>query len=105
MKLDFKEIVNAWYNVIDHTPKQKELADERFLICLKCPSKKEIFEGKEWSLKCGECGCPLKAKVYTQKTHLHKDGSCPLNKWKEIEIEHMNKYNSTVSFKNKKTII
>ena len=66
MKLDFKEIATAWYNKFQHTPQQKKLADSRFDICLECPSKKEIFEGKEWSLKCGECGCPLSAKVYTQ---------------------------------------
>lgn len=102
MKLDFKEILNAWYNVVNHTPEQKILADKRFDICLKCPSKKEILEGKEWSLKCGECGCPLKAKVYTKKTYLHKDGSCPLNKWKEIEMEHLS---NVKSIKNNKTII
>lgn len=102
MKLDFKEILNAYYNVVIHTPEQKILADKRFGICLKCPSKKEILEGKEWSLKCGECGCPLKAKVYTKKTYLHKDGSCPLNKWKEIEMEHLS---NVKSIKNNKTII
>ena len=101
MKLDFKEIVSAWYNVIKHTPAQKELADKRFEICLECPSKKEILEGKEWSLVCGECGCPLKAKVYTTKMWLTEDGSCPSNKWKEIEIEYLKKINR----KQNKTII
>ena len=93
MKLDFKEIIGSWYNVIKHTPEQKELADKRFEICLVCPSKQEILEGKEWSLTCGECGCPLKAKVYTKKTHMYaEDGSCPLNKWKDVELEHFKKY-------------
>ena len=105
MKLDFKEIVTAWYNVIKHTPEQKELADKRFAICLECSSKKEIFEGKEWSLKCGECGCPLKAKVYTKNTYLNNPGSCPLNKWKELEIEYLNNYTEVVKYKHKKTII
>lgn len=105
MKLNLKEIFNAWYNVIDHTPEQKELADKRFAVCLECPSRKEIFEGKQWSLKCGECGCPLSAKVYTKMTYLNRNGSCPLNKWKEIEIEHLEKYDNSVNYKTKKTII
>lgn len=105
MKINFKEIINAWYNVVVHTPEQKELADKRFNICLECPSKKEVFENKEWSLKCGECGCPLKAKVYTKMTYLNKDGSCPLNKWKEIEIDYLSNYADTVKYKSKKTFI
>lgn len=105
MKLNFKDIVTSWYNVIVHTPEQKELAEKRFDICLQCPSKKEIIEGKEWALKCGECGCPLSAKVYTKTTYLNKDGSCPLNKWKEIEIEYLNKHSNTVTYKTKKTFI
>ena len=105
MKINFKEIATAWYNVIHHTPKQKELADKRFAICLECPSKQEILEGKEWSLKCSECGCPLKAKIYTNKTYITKGGSCPLNKWKEIEIEHLAKYTDSVGYKTSKTTI
>jgi hypothetical protein len=101
MKLDFKEIISSWYSVVKHTTEQKELADKRFEICLLCPSKQEILEGKEWSLKCGECGCPLKAKVYSPKTYLIEDGSCPLNKWKDVEIEYLNKINR----KQTKTII
>lgn len=99
MKIDFKEISKAWFNSVVHTPAQKELADDRFEICLKCPSKKEIIEGKEWSLKCDECGCPLKAKIYTYKTYLDKGKSCPLDKWKDVEEKHLNKIK-----KNNKTI-
>jgi len=98
MKLDFKEIANSWFNVLSHSPQQKKLADNRFNICLECPSKQEILKGKEWSLKCGECGCPLKAKVYTDYTYKDKRGSCPLNKWKDVEDEHLNtiKANRTI---------
>ena len=95
MKLDFKEIATAWYNKFSHTPLQKKLADLRFDIWLECPFKQEILKGKEWSLKCGECGCPLKAKIYTPKTYLDKDGSCPLNKWKDIEDEYLKNFKST----------
>lgn len=97
MKLDFKEIAVSWYNSFKHSPTLKKLADSRFDICLDCPSKKEIFEGKEWSLKCGECGCPLKAKIYTPKTYLDEGGSCPLNKWKNIEDEHIKNIKNTKS--------
>jgi hypothetical protein len=105
MKLDFKEIVDAWYSTINHTAEQKILADKRLEICLTCSHKEEILKGKVWSLKCGKCGCPLKAKVYTKKTHLHKDGSCPLHKWKEVETEHLIKTGHIFSSKNNKTII
>jgi hypothetical protein len=105
MKLDFKEIIGAWYSKINHTPEQKELADNRFAICITCPHKQEILNGKEWSLKCGQCGCPLSAKVYTKKTHLDKNGSCPLHKWKDVEIEHFIKYGYITNSKNNKTML
>ena len=99
MKIDFKEISRAWFNSVVHSDRLKKLADDRFDICLGCDSKKEIFEGKEWSLKCNECGCPLKGKIYTPKTYLDKDGSCPLGKWKEVEYVFLK------STKTSKTII
>jgi hypothetical protein len=91
MKIDFKEISRAWYNKIRHSAELKDLADKRFDICLQCPSKQEILniKGTEWALKCGECGCPLKGKVYSPNTHIHPNGSCPLGKWKEVEDEYL----------------
>jgi hypothetical protein len=97
MKLDFKEISTAWFNKLIHSPQQKKLADDRFDICLECPSKQEIFKGKEWSLKCGECGCPLQAKIYTNYTYQHKNGSCPLNKWNEVEDDFLKNIKSNTS--------
>lgn len=105
MKLDFKEIIDAWYNVLNHTTEQKELADKRLEICLTCTYKEEILKGQKWTLKCGKCGCPLSVKVYTKKTHLDKNGSCPLDKWKEIETEHLIKVGKISGSKNTKTII
>ena len=90
MKLDFREISKAWFNTLSHSPEQKNLAVNRFNICLECPSKKEIFKNQKWSLKCGECGCPLKAKVYTDYTYKDKQKSCPLDKWKDVEDVHLN---------------
>jgi len=105
MKLDIKEIVTSWYNTFNPTKEEKELADKRFEICLKCPSKKEILKGQKWTLRCGECGCPLGAKTYSPKNYLHKDGSCPLGKWKEIEMESLIKSGKLDAIKQKKTII
>lgn len=104
MKIDFKEIIGSWYNKIKHTPEQKELADKRFEVCSTCPHKQEIIEGLEWTLKCGKCGCPLAGKVYTKKTHLMKGGSCPLDKWKEVETEYLIKIGKA-NHKNTKTIV
>ena len=108
MSLDFKEITGAWYNKFVHTDAMKELADNRLAICLECPFKLEGIKGFPFRLRCGKCGCPLKAKVYTDKTYLHEDGSCPINKWKDIEIEHLKKYSTadlTKAEKNKKTLL
>ena len=99
MKIDFKEITTAWFNKVIHSPLQKELADDRFKLCLECPSKKEILNDKVWSFICEECGCPLKAKVYTSNTYQSKSGSCPLGKWKDVENLYLEK------LKVKKTVI
>jgi hypothetical protein len=99
MKLNYKEIATAWFNVLVHSPLQKKLADDRFNICLECPSKKETLKDSKWFLKCGECGCPLKGKVYTPFTYKDEEGSCPLEKWKEVEDDFLK------STKSKKTII
>ena len=100
MKLDFKEIAESWFNSIVHSDRLKKLADNRFDICLECPSKKEILNIKttEWAIKCGECGCPLKGKVYTPNTYLNKKGSCQLGKWKEVEDEYLKTCKTTKTF-------
>jgi hypothetical protein len=105
MKLNLKEIIEAWYHKFNPTDEEKELADKRFEICLKCPSKKETLKGQEWTIRCGECGCPLGAKTYSPKTYLHKDGSCPLGKWKEVEMESLMKSEKFNTIKQIKTII
>lgn len=105
MKLDIKEIIESWYHKFKPTKEEKELADKRFEICLKCPSKQETLKGQNWTLRCGECGCPLGAKTYTPKTYLNAGGSCPLGKWKEIEMEHLIQIGKLNSIKNTKTII
>jgi positive regulator of sigma E activity len=77
------EIVKAWATAVNPDPTQVKIAAERYSVCVTCPSKKEILSDKKWSEVCGECGCPLKAKIYTQKA-----GTCPLGKWDEVDKKY-----------------
>lgn len=95
MEFDFKKIINAWITAANPTKSQSELAEKRFEICNTCPSKTEIIKGKKWSYVCGECGCPLNKKIFTNQFD-----ACPLSKWKEVEQPYFN-----YSEKNKKTIL
>jgi hypothetical protein len=61
-----KDILESWFKMLNPTKEQKQTANERFYICEKCEHNIE--------LKCSKCGCPLKAKIFSQK-------GCPLNKW------------------------
>jgi hypothetical protein len=47
----------------------KELADQRFSICMQCPELLKIAK------QCKKCGC-----IMTLKTKLKK-AECPLHKW------------------------
>ena len=97
--LNFKEIFKSWITFSNPTEQQEHLAKARLDICEGCEYKKEVVKKKSWSLLCGKCGCPLKGKVYTPNTYLDENGSCPLGKWKEIEIEYLK------TFKKTKTIL
>lgn len=94
--LNFKEIFSAWVTLANPTKQEEELANDRFSICQKCIYKKEIFKGKEWSLKCGKCGCPIKAKVFSDAIN-----PCPMGYWKEID----KKFGIDTDKKNEKSII
>jgi hypothetical protein len=101
--MDIREIVTAWAAKVHPSVEQKELANERYNICLSCPSYKEGIKNKKWSRYCGECGCPIAAKVFTKKIYSDENGSCPLGKWKEIEIQYENVLNRYA--KKEKSII
>ncbi len=77
MKLSkIKEIFNAYAVMADPTTEQAEIAAKRLETCNKCPFMKERDLGFTVVKVCGECGCVLKAKVFTpEKT------ACPENKW------------------------
>jgi hypothetical protein len=78
--LNFKEIFNAWITLSNPTEQETQLANIRFSICEGCQYKKEIINKKNWSLLCGKCGCPLKAKIFSKAIN-----PCPMGYWKEID--------------------
>jgi len=39
--------------------------------------------------RCNLCGCALKAKIFTPKTYQDIGGTCPIQKWTEVEKEHL----------------
>lgn len=93
--MNIREIVTAWATRLHPSTEQKELGDKRYNICLTCPSFREKIKNKKWTQYCGECGCPLSGKVFTRSIYSDEDGSCPLGKWKEVEIEYKSKLNRT----------
>lgn len=74
------EIVTAWAISFNPNDDQKKLADGRYEICLSCDKRKKRL-GIEI---CGECGCPLSKKIFTQKLN----ESCPLRKWDDIDKKY-----------------
>lgn len=78
-----EEIFKAWGIMFNPNDLQSELAGKRMEICDGCDSKRTIP-----LLHCGECGCALKAKVYSPKI-----GACPKGKWTAVEMAWSNKQN------------
>ncbi len=74
--INFKEIFVAWKTLARPTEFQSKVAKDRLDVCIKCEFRKDIFEGKEWSSICGKCGCPLKAKIFSQEIN-----PCPMGYW------------------------
>jgi len=94
--LNFKEIFKAWVTFSNPTEQEEQLAKVRFSICEGCVYKKEIVKGKKWSLLCGKCGCPIKAKVFSNTVN-----PCPMGYWEEIDKN----FGMNTDEKNKKSII
>lgn len=80
MGFNIKTITQSWFDSYFGTDEQKKLAAERLEICNQCPSKKEIIKSQNWSIVCGECGCPINKKIFSKKIK-----ECPLDKWKEVD--------------------
>jgi hypothetical protein len=74
--IDLIEIAQSWIRAANPTPAQQKRAEDRIKVCQTCP-KSEYTKHLQIYI-CGECGCPLDKKIYTNK----KPG-CPLEKWAE----------------------
>lgn len=77
------EIVTAWAVSFNPSEEQKQLANNRYQVCLDCDKRKKKL-GIEI---CDKCGCPLSKKIFTQQFNQ----SCPLNKWNTIDDEYYKK--------------
>jgi hypothetical protein len=77
------EIFKAWGISFNPNDIQSQLAAARMEICEECDSKRTTP-----LIHCAECGCALKAKIYSPKI-----GACPRGKWIPVEMEFENKKN------------
>ena len=77
-----KEIFEAWAISFNPNDAQADLASKRIEICDACEHKVA-----EPYIHCGQCGCALKAKIYTPKTFADDGGSCPKKKWMWVEMD------------------
>lgn len=78
-----EEIFKAWGIMFNPTDAQSGLAAARMEICDACDSKRTTP-----IIHCGECGCALKAKVYSPVI-----GACPRGKWVAVEMRWENDKN------------
>lgn len=92
--MNFKEIIEAWVIANNPTELQLELAEKRNTICDTCPSKKTITKKLKIGVVCGECGCPIPKKIFTNSYN-----PCPLEKWKEVDDDYF------LSRKSSKTLL
>ena len=58
---------------------------ERLNIFEECPSLEQRFKQiKKLTISfCGECGCPISKKIFSNKFN-----PCPLGKWKDVDESH-----------------
>ena len=82
MDFDFKKITKAWFDSYFGTKEQKELAILRSSICEVCPSRNVLVNGIDLLTTCGECGCPIKKKIFSPDFN-----DCPLKKWEEVDVK------------------
>lgn len=77
-----KEIAQSWIIAANPTNRQKELAQQRYNICISCKyyGKSRPITGEEY---CTDCLCPLDKKIFSPK----KD-ACPQKFWSDVEENH-----------------
>lgn len=81
-----EEIFKAWSIAFNPNDAQADLAKKRIQICEECEFKQKIAIGPGIHIaRCSVCGCALKGKIYTPNTYLSEGGSCPKEKWKDVE--------------------
>ena len=85
--INYKEIFEAWKIAKNPTPIQEKLANERLNVCKTCEFRKEVLKGVKWSAYCGDCGCPLSKKIFSQMFN-----PCTQQKWNEVDMKYMNLY-------------
>ncbi len=83
-----EEIFKSWMISFDPNAEQADIAAKRIEICDACEFRILTPIGPFLNIaRCSVCGCALKAKMYTPVTHNDPGGSCPQNKWAEVEDE------------------
>jgi len=92
--MDIKLIIEAWQIAKNPTKEQSDLAYNRIEICKVCPSRKVLLKRVKLTEVCGECGCVIIKKVFSNKYN-----PCPLSKWGKIDEPYFEKQ------KDNKTII
>jgi hypothetical protein len=92
--MDFLKIAKAWITANNPNTEQRMLAEKRFEICDVCPSKKTLTTKLKIGTVCGECGCPLSKKIFSDEFN-----DCPLKKWESVDSIYLPKR------KNNKTVI
>lgn len=83
MEFDILKIANAWITANNPTEKELELAEKRYSICDTCPSRKVITKKLKLGTVCGECGCPISKKIFSNEFN-----DCPLKKWEDIDLDY-----------------
>jgi len=83
-----KEITKSWIIAANPTARQKELAQQRYNICLGCKyfGASRAIIGDEY---CTDCQCPLDKKIFSPK-----NDACPKHFWLEIEEQYFKEKNT-----------
>lgn len=86
-----EEIFQSWRISFNPTDAQADIAQKRIEICDVCEFKEHVTLGPvDFFTRCKVCGCALKGKIFTPLTYRDQGGSCPHNKWREVEDEWLN---------------
>jgi len=82
-----EEIFKSFRISFNPNDAQADLAAKRIQICDTCEFKSITEIGPVLVIaRCSVCGCVLKGKIFTPLTY-KTGGSCPKQKWIEIEDE------------------